>query len=132
MPWTVRSAPWLVGLLNADRNVTAGASYENVCVEIVPTTELTRRMPVSFVWEPTGAAQRTCVVLVHVVVAQMVEPTWKLGVKSFMPKLVPCRETVAPPEAGEFSGCACVTVGASKLKTAARVPMWPFSAAATL
>jgi ABC-type enterobactin transport system permease subunit len=81
VPCTVRSAPWLVGLLNAERNVTTGASYVKVCVVTVPTTLLIERKPESVEVSgyvaryPAGDVQRTRVVVVHVAVEHMALPT---------------------------------------------------------
>jgi len=109
------------GILGADHDVVAGASYVNAAV-MVPTvlpTVIARwcEPPV-----PTGVAHRRVVAVAHAAEAHAVVPTCALTVEPMEPKLKPNSVRIAFDETGPFFGAANVVNGESKEKDPKRHP----------
>jgi hypothetical protein len=72
---------------------------------------------------PASVLHRTDDIDIQELVAQAVLPIRTEGDKSLVMKLVPNSEKVPPPDGGMLAGVEELTTGASKEKSAAKVPI---------
>jgi hypothetical protein len=114
-PETVSDAPPLVGALNLEMNVTAGASYVNDVMS-VPAIEFELTATECALPMPAEGLQTMDVSVTSFTSEQASPPISTVGVPPSRPKFTPPRVRLVPAVEGIFGSVTSVTTGESYVR----------------